>query len=1450
MSSTNTNLNTSSSINRSFRDLSDVEVADIERASALTRMGWTGGFGWDELLLSRRVILVSEAGAGKTYECQTQQARLWKAGEPAFFLELATLAGCSARDMLSHDEEKRFDAWLRSQSGVATFFLDSYDELKLTLGNFDQALRRLNKAIAGQLSRARIVVTSRPVPIDRELIAEHLPIPYPSEVAPTAEAFADRVMDRPRNKLSEETGPKPWRNVSLMPLSLEQMRIFARIQGVADPDALLADIRGRDAQEFAERPQDLIELCSDWREHQRIRSHREQVETNIAAKLRPRTDRKEKVELSHDSATDGASRLALAALLSRKLTLRYSADTDSTHTSEAALDVSKVLLDWGNEGQSVLLERSLFGFASYGRVRFHHRSVLEFLAAKRLNTLLDRGVSIKSIKRSLFVETAQGTRTVRPSMRPVAAWLALSRPSILDEVISLDPAVVLNHGDPQSLGLPQRIRALEAYVNRYGRGSWRGLRTPAIQVQRFTSPELALTVRQLWEAVIENPEVRNLLLEIIAAGKLKECADIAYGVAMDGGLDVYERSLAIEALVELNDDRLGQLTASLDTDAERWPDVMARRALIALFPRHLPVSRLTSLLARVKEHPRSIGEINHRLPHEIDNANLSPRYLDELRQALTGLILDGVVWDRNKHPHLRTLRYHLLPALVAACGRQAADGIRSEAWTMSSLLALRLAKDDYLIQEKVLVALRHALAELPSHAREAAFWKEDTFLEGLRKIPNAWDRIFDLTYRSGIQLGEKDAAWVRRRLAHVLESADRREMMLYAEMNLLHGNGIDHRVLLESLKPLVADSPALTKIVEDRMKPQKGAAAFRRMEAEREKQLKQAERRTAKAHASWVMFWREIAQNPDAVFTPDRAENTAWNLWEAIERSGEMSRASGWNRRYIEEQFGKKVADRLRETMMVLWRKDRPTLRSEREDDKKGTFLVRWQFGLAGIAAESEDPTWAKRLTGEEAELACRYAPIELSGFPSWFESLAVEHPQVIDRILGQELTHSFSEGPNASSMLLQDVSHAPAIVVALFVPRIRAWLTEIAQPDARPNAPQNEQNLRQAVEILVRSGNDYDRRFIEEIAKQHLGAGLVVPFAKMWLRTLLSLNPSAGVDALEKGTTDMAIAKLGTGVQLFADLFGRDHDGLGFDLQGPEFGPSLLLRLLRLSYGHVRLEHDEQHEGSYTPGTRDHAERGRNAILSALFAAPGPEGWAAKMEMANDPLFAHIKDRAIALAEEKTAEEADSGALTEAEFAILDKTGESPPKTRDAMFALMRDRLDDIDDLLVQETSPRELWAGVTDEHVMRRELARALGSAARQSYTIDQEAVTADEKETDLRFRSTGSEQQGVIELKLGDERSGTDLFNTIRDQLLTKYMAPDNCRVGCLLVTITKDREWEHPKTRRRIGFDELMTILSEEAERISKEFGGTVRLMARGLDLRPRLPTERKSRRGER
>jgi hypothetical protein len=193
---------------------------------------------------------------------------------------------------------------------------------------------------------------------------------------------------------------------------------------------------------------------------------------------------------------------------------------------------------------------------------------------------------------------------------------------------------------------------------------------------------------------------------------------------MNSERTLHERGFAIEAMLQLDDPRLKRLADSLETDAARWPNAVARQAMLDLFPTYLPIPRLVKILGRVKEEPRTIGDLNYQLPRKVENVELSPGYLDGLRKALFDMIVDGATWEPDKFPRLRTKRPDLMTAHIAACRRQCIEGIRTKQWIASGLLSIRLSKDGHREREAVM-DLRIALAELSPDAREAAFWAEE-----------------------------------------------------------------------------------------------------------------------------------------------------------------------------------------------------------------------------------------------------------------------------------------------------------------------------------------------------------------------------------------------------------------------------------------------------------------------------------------------------------------------------------------------------------------------------------------------------------------------------------------------------------------------------------------------------------------------------------------------------
>lgn len=588
------------------------------------------GISWDELLKSQRILIVSEAGAGKTYECESKAKDLFTRGEPAFFLSLESVACAGVASTLFGDEHERFSNWLASPSQLAYFFLDSIDELQLVHRSFKDALQRFAHDIRGALERAIVVITARPVPIDRQAFRDILPVPAPVRQEDLQDEFIRIAMDGPGK--TKDDGTPAIREVELLPLTGPQIIEFAASRGVEDPASLLAAIDAKHAREFARKPQDLIELCDDWREHGGLRAHFQQIQSHVRARLAARPERREKAELPPAKVQIGAQRLALAVILSRRLTIRYSAGSDADSSGAAPIDPRELLADWAPNEVLTLLERPIFVEGGYGRVRFHHRSVMEFLAACQIHNLIETGLLAQPAAcRMLFGLTGSNETILRPSMRPVAGWLALLRPDMFDRVVKIEPDTLLTQGDPESLTDLQRERALLGYVARYGKGQWRGLEVPNLQVARLAQLGLVSTVQSAWAAGVEAPEVRELLLQLVGAGHMHGCADLVANVAADASCSDRERFEALLALATLGDSRLAPIVDAIVTLAPGWSERLARWVGTMLYPEHVTEAQLVQLLSRVRSDKRDSRDYADSVARVIQKANISQARLEALK---------------------------------------------------------------------------------------------------------------------------------------------------------------------------------------------------------------------------------------------------------------------------------------------------------------------------------------------------------------------------------------------------------------------------------------------------------------------------------------------------------------------------------------------------------------------------------------------------------------------------------------------------------------------------------------------------------------------------------------------------------------------------------------------------------------------------------------------------
>jgi len=488
-------------LDRRFRLLDQQEMRDVEIWRSYPEALFDDFPGWSGILEQDRVVVLAEAGSGKTRELKEQQSRLVSDGKAAFYLALESLGHQSFPDLLAFDDLKRFEAWFDDGVSIAWFFLDSVDELKLTQSRFETALKNVSIHLAQNIHRARIVVSSRPTDWRHERDSRTFIEAFPTRTASSdlseidADTLFEKVVRHEENSVSLHNiveRPEKSSQISvyaLLPLNVMQIEQFSKELLGDKATAFLEELNDRDASIFARRPLDLAELVSIWNHEGHLGNRLAQHELNTNIKLTDEVERPDSGVLSAERALVGAKRVALALALARENSLQVTPASVSVQDLPGDFLISRVLPDWTSGEIDSLLRRPVFDPVTFGRVKFHHRSVQEFLAAKRLRDLYEAGMPVRAIKRLLFAEK-YGEHVVLPSMRPIAAWLSLWVPAVFEELVKREPESLLSHGDPESLDAVRRASVLRSIVQVHGAGGEKGIDFPLGEVQRFSSPDL------------------------------------------------------------------------------------------------------------------------------------------------------------------------------------------------------------------------------------------------------------------------------------------------------------------------------------------------------------------------------------------------------------------------------------------------------------------------------------------------------------------------------------------------------------------------------------------------------------------------------------------------------------------------------------------------------------------------------------------------------------------------------------------------------------------------------------------------------------------------------------------------------------------------------------------------------------------------------------------------
>lgn len=1369
-------------------------------------------FTWKDLHKNRVTVVVGEAGIGKTIELKSEATRLQADGKVAFFVELNQLCDQGSWELAL--EPSSFPDWLAS-SVEGYFFLDAVDEARLTdHAALKKALRIVRATLCQHLTRVRITISSRltdwAIKEVRTAVEELLV--FPIEAAFQAErtlANAESADKLPTVKVQEpssNTRLEPF-VVSLNPLSKTEALKLAVALDVNAPSAFWAAIEDGQFEYMATRPLDLGWMVGLWNRKGSLGSYIELLEENIANRLTETNPgyHASNAVLPQDQLRRGAEELAAESEFSGRA---FVATVSAVVAHPGDVAPLKILTDWSVPDVSRLLGSAIFDEATFDRVKFHHRSAREYLAACWANRQLSIGTPLHRVL-ELFAASPFDEIVLIPRGRWALCWLSAMNVKVREWVTRHFPEMLLFDGDPEAWDVLSAEQAFMAYVQRLQDGLLTDWYNDASEFRRVGRRLPSGCIAGL----LANPElpahVKTSLFPMVKHAGLTDCANAVFALYKDTRVSTREHLYAIDVLNKIaTPEQRKTIKADLLSCSLASNDLIAS-ALGAADWQSFTVKELTKIFATAEsEDTRGTGPMARALKE---------KFIPATTAMSANLLLDTVVallprpevgkgefddsdppehsWLLNVLPECLERLLTLLPVTLeeysAICFEAAVrvESLRDSGFVEDDLLnrlhSLIAKHHKFRWQLGLKIALSDEITYSPGRLTWGTMCIISFDLEDMPElITRANDTITDL---------EESAIW-------------------FAVAKSLAFRRLRGRARKAALTTLEAGPESETRTAE--ILAQRGSI----IEGVQQSRVWKAKERLRKRNRKDQQERNKIAICAEAECI--RAATCRGTLNWLLSYSG-RDNLTCVDFGVVAMTFGQEVADAFAAGLKEVWT---TAVTPNPSDYLDGSVPWEALTALAGLHTLFSEGLNLAALNKEEVYKAAQLAVWVLNGPPTWFEQLSKTHTMEVSQAL-----HPWIINGALSAQESHQVRRALEMAFRCSVevrPLLLRPLAEIVM-EGRVTHPNTLWDVFRALHedglIVSTAVAEFCRKkLVESINKD----GVIGEIH--WLHLWLEKDISGAWSWFEEHVSAHDTSA-GTQVNDLAKAMGD----LNWLKPKDDKAEGVLLQLYGLLLKH-RADADSSAKDERDIHFGTPVARLLEAIPRKLVQIPGRTAHRALAQLAATEVDDRVKNWLRARIYEHSALEATK--LTKVELRTISSPFLTEPRSEGQLFQQVVARLEEIRKGVEEGPfSDRDLFFKGIPERMLQVWLAARFHDTQNRRFSIHREEEVDANNRTDIQL-SCGNGNV-CVEIKPTDaKRSYTakSLADTLRTQIVGQYLKGYNSNYGILVLFRLDNKTWSIPGEKNGQPFSSLVTYLRKQADLVKLQNTNVQELMIFPID----------------